>query len=186
MYNLDKLLNMINDLESAQDALSASTDARNATRNQLFTETLNEVINTYIDSKADYASFNAYIDEVCTELTISTEKPSVHAVIEIIEHTLTNQHIKHNLISYTEARNLHTLQQWVNVEALKDAVKEDDYTKALKAVIKDARANKREWLRTRNEALTAHIDSKTDIADLELLIALAQDRIKTLKKEYKA
>jgi len=35
-------------------------------------------------------------------------------------------------------------------------------------------------------ATDAHIDSKRDIADLELLIALAQDRIKTLKKEYKA
>jgi len=160
MYNLDKLLNMINNLEAAQDTLKESTDVRNTTRNQLFTETLNEV---------------------CTELTISTEKPSVHAVIEIIEYTLTNQHIKHTLINYTEARNLHTLQQWVNVEALKDAVKEDDYTKAIKGVIKGARANKREWLRTRNEALTAHIDSKTDIGDLELLIALAQGRIKTLK-----
>ena len=160
MKNLDKLIDNVILLETVINELDTDNKAKKLQIEVVFHDTLNAIIAEYIAVKSE-TNYVDFLENVLDELRGVTEKTSIHKVLDIVENSLLNSAIKHDKINYNNARELSLYAEYVDNKALKSAIKEDDYNKAVKAVIAKAKIAKEEAIINANKALFSHLDGKS-------------------------
>ena len=187
MKNLTKLIDNVILLETVINELDTDNKAKKLQIEVVFHETLNSIIAEYIAVKNE-ASYVDFLEEILEELRSVTEKTSIHKVLDIVENSLLNSAIKHDKINYNNARELSLYSEFVDNKALKNAIKEEDYNKAVKTVINTAKIAKDEAIINANKALFNHLNAKTleeVITVLEVAKIVKSRKAKKAKKEAK-
>jgi len=162
--NLDKIITNVTILETLINDVALTNTAKVSQREILFHDALNDVLNGYIAIK-DTVNFGDFLNDTFEELYESTEKTTILNVLNVIENSLQVSAIKHDKISYANARDV--LELNISDALLKRAINEDakTYNINLKNIVKLRKFALESEILANNEKLTAHLESK-DVDEL--------------------
>ena len=105
MFNTDKIINLVSELEVTIDTVANVNDVKKTQIEVLFNTLNNEIISVYKDANAQTAcNYSETITDIINEVISSTEKASIHNIMIISEKILLTRNIKHGLITYSNAR----------------------------------------------------------------------------------
>ncbi|MCK5133655.1 MAG: hypothetical protein KAR40_16060 [Candidatus Sabulitectum sp.] len=182
--NLDNIIQNVTVLETLINDVALTNNAKTTQREILFHTTLNDIIAEYMTVK-DAANFGDFLTEIFEELNESTEKTSILKVLGVIENSLQHSVIKHDLISYENARDVLTLN--VTNKDLKTCINadSDEYNKNLKAIIKTRKFELDSEVLSANDKLTEHLNGKT-LDEIETILQVAKIiKSRKIKEEKK-
>jgi len=170
--NLLNIIQNVTVLETLINDVALTNSAKTSQREILFHNTLNDIIAEYMQIK-DTANYGEFLTDVFEELNESTEKTSILNVLSVIENSLGNSVIKHELVSYENARDVFLYE--VTNKDLKTCINADkeEYNKNLKAIVKTCKHAINSKVLSDNEKLTEHLSGKT-IEEIETILQVAK------------
>ena len=180
-FNTEELIQDIEVLNTLTNEGETLNKAITSQRELVFHKSLNDILDTYITAKASNTIiYSDYITEATGELREATDRKSIVKIIDIIEFCLYDTNIKHNKISYEVARKLFDNKDSITTHQLKEAVKSEDYNKALnKAINQNKKTNDELIVRHNKPAYDNFIAMSKE--ELELQIKLATLALKNNK-----